>query len=433
MLETLADHDDQLMEQLLDEIEPPRDEVFDDLAADLRAGAVTPGADRHGRKGQWRAAAAEGDPPRRARRRGDQGAARRQGRHRRRGAGHEDHPHRAWRQAVDLAHPVGHGRRRRRAVASSERPQRQGLGHLPHARQGPGEAASAKAGETVALGKLDDVKTGDTLTSAQGRHCSAGRADAARAGVRHRAAGPRSARTRSSCRRPCSAWSRRTLRSSLQHQQDSGETVLSGHGEMHLRVIIERLEGRNQIPIERHAPAVPYRETIRKAVTPARPPQEAVGRPRPVRRRRASTSSRCRAAPASSSPTPSPAAWCRRQYIPSVETGVRDFLKSGPLGFPVVDVAVNLVGRLLPFGRFLRHGLPDGGQDRHEGRHGGLLAGAARADHEGRDLHAVRRDGQGDRDRARSGAARSSASTRGRAGPAGTSSKRRCRSPRSAT
>ena len=32
-----------------------------------------------------------------------------------------------------------------------------------------------------------------------------------------------------------------------------------------------------------------------------------------------------------------------RQYIPSVEIGVRDFLKSGPLGFPVVDLAVNLV------------------------------------------------------------------------------------------
>src|SRR4029453_11643477 len=42
MLETLADHDDQLMEQLLDEIEPPRDAVFDDLAADLREGMVTP-------------------------------------------------------------------------------------------------------------------------------------------------------------------------------------------------------------------------------------------------------------------------------------------------------------------------------------------------------------------------------------------------------
>ena len=42
MLETLADHDDLLMEQLFDEIEPPSDEVFDDLAADVRDGLVTP-------------------------------------------------------------------------------------------------------------------------------------------------------------------------------------------------------------------------------------------------------------------------------------------------------------------------------------------------------------------------------------------------------
>ena len=31
-----------------------------------------------------------------------------------------------------------------------------------------------------------------------------------------------------------------------------------------------------------------------------------------------------------------------RQYIPSVETGARDAVKSGPLGFPVVDLAVTL-------------------------------------------------------------------------------------------
>src|SRR5690606_39754753 len=42
MLETLADHDDLLMEQLLEDKEPPRDEVFDDLSADLRDGSVTP-------------------------------------------------------------------------------------------------------------------------------------------------------------------------------------------------------------------------------------------------------------------------------------------------------------------------------------------------------------------------------------------------------
>src|SRR5690606_13565064 len=31
-----------------------------------------------------------------------------------------------------------------------------------------------------------------------------------------------------------------------------------------------------------------------------------------------------------------------KQYIPSVEAGVREYLKCGPLGFPVIDIAVNL-------------------------------------------------------------------------------------------
>ena len=42
MLETLADHDDQLMEQLLEDIEPPRDKVFDDLAKELRDRIICP-------------------------------------------------------------------------------------------------------------------------------------------------------------------------------------------------------------------------------------------------------------------------------------------------------------------------------------------------------------------------------------------------------
>ncbi len=40
MLETLADYDDQLMEQLLSEIEPPRDRVFGDLAMEMREGVI---------------------------------------------------------------------------------------------------------------------------------------------------------------------------------------------------------------------------------------------------------------------------------------------------------------------------------------------------------------------------------------------------------
>ena len=42
MLETLADHDDELMEQLLEDIEPPRDKVFDDLTRELREALVCP-------------------------------------------------------------------------------------------------------------------------------------------------------------------------------------------------------------------------------------------------------------------------------------------------------------------------------------------------------------------------------------------------------
>ncbi len=42
MLEKLADHDDALMEQLLEDIQPPRDAVFDDLARELREGRSAP-------------------------------------------------------------------------------------------------------------------------------------------------------------------------------------------------------------------------------------------------------------------------------------------------------------------------------------------------------------------------------------------------------
>src|SRR5258708_37364179 len=42
MLESLADHDDELMEQLLEDIPPPRDKAFDDLSNELRDGIICP-------------------------------------------------------------------------------------------------------------------------------------------------------------------------------------------------------------------------------------------------------------------------------------------------------------------------------------------------------------------------------------------------------
>ena len=82
-----------------------------------------------------------------------------------------------------------------------------------------------------------------------------------------------------------------------------------------------------------------------------------------------------------------------RQFIPSVEIGVQDFLQHGPLGgFPVVDVAVTLTRRLLPLGRFLRHGVPPGGAHRHGRGHAEVQPRAARADHGGGDRRAERSD-----------------------------------------
>jgi len=51
MLEKLADHDDELMEQLLSDMEPPRDRVFSDLSRELAEGYITPvlfGSAEHG-------------------------------------------------------------------------------------------------------------------------------------------------------------------------------------------------------------------------------------------------------------------------------------------------------------------------------------------------------------------------------------------------
>ena len=51
MLERLADHDDELMEQLLSDMEPPKDRIFSDLASELADGFITPvlfGSAEHG-------------------------------------------------------------------------------------------------------------------------------------------------------------------------------------------------------------------------------------------------------------------------------------------------------------------------------------------------------------------------------------------------
>ena len=339
MLETLADHDDRLMEQLLEEIEPPRDAVFDDLAADLRDGSVTPvliGTAEKGNGVLRLLKAIRHDAP-------DIAATRK-----RLGAPDGDA---AVVQVMKTIHTPHGGKLSVSRILSGqmadgselylsdgETAKVSGIYRLfgrDQSKQG-----SATAGDTVALGKLDAVRTGDTLTSAKGGMAPLVSLTPPQP-VYSFALRPRERKDDVKMSAAIQRLAEEDPALSLHHNQDSAETVLSGLGEMHLRVARERLEGRNQIAVEGDAPAVPYRETIRKTA-------EQRGR----HKKQSGGHGQFGDVVLQIKPLPRGSGFrftdtitggvVPKQYIQSVEAGVRDYMKNGPLGFPVVDIAVNL-------------------------------------------------------------------------------------------
>ena len=339
MLETLADHDDLLMEQLLEEIEPPLDEVFDDLAADLRSGQVTPvliGTAEKANGVMRLLKTIRHDAP-------DVSVTRAR-------LGLKDGPALVAQVMKTIHTPHGGKLSVARILAGSvadgaelfrsdgSTAKVSGLYRLLGKDQA--KLPAAKAGDTVALGKLDHVATGDTLTSAKGGMPALAVFEKPQP-VFSIALRPKERKDEVKLSAAMQRMGEEDPSLSFRHNQESAETVLSGHGEMHLRVIIERLEGRNQIPIESHAPAVPYRETIRKAVSQ-----------RGRHKKQSGGHGQFGDVLIDIKPLPRGSGFeftdtitggvVPKQYIPSVEAGARDYLKCGPLGFPVVDVAVNL-------------------------------------------------------------------------------------------
>jgi elongation factor G len=127
------------------------------------------------------------------------------------------------------------------------------------------------------------------------------------------------------------------------HRQETGETLIGGQGEMHLRVAEERLRAKYGLNIATRAATVPYRETIRGSVTVrGRHKKQSGGHGqfgdvvleiKPLPRGEGIVFSE----KITGGVVP-------RQYFSAVETGVREALEEGPLGgFPVVDVGVTLV------------------------------------------------------------------------------------------
>ena len=339
MLEKLADHDDALMEQLLEDIAPPRDAVFDDLARELREGQICPvllgsAMRENGVLRLMKALRHEApDVVATTKRLGVV----------------------ASKDAIGYAFKTVHlqhggklsfarvlaGRLDDGATiqaSSGEAGRVSGVSAL-HVGQ-DNKRPSAEAGETVALGKLEALRTGDTFSSGK---------TAPQALVHVEPLPPVLALAVAAADRKDDVKLGQALLRlneedpSLTMVQNprTHDTVLWGQGEMHLRVALERLRDRFGVNIKSHAPAIGYQETIRKPITQrGRHKKQSGGhgqfgdvvldiKPLP----RGSGFEFLEKVVGGAVP---------RNYIGAVEEGVVDGLLRGPLGFPVIDIAVTL-------------------------------------------------------------------------------------------
>jgi elongation factor G len=339
MLEKLADHDDALMEQLLEDIPPPRDLVFDDLARELREGIICPvllGSATRANGVLRLMKALRHEVP--------------------------DVAQTAARLGVSGTDPVAY-------VMKTTHTQHGGKLSLVRLLSGqiadgatlvspdgeagrisglfvpvPGQPAkktSASAGETIALAKLEYARTGDTLTAGKKAH---GRLVEIKppTPVLATAIGAKDRKDDVKLGQALMRLNDEDPSLTVVHDPATHDVVLWGQGEMHLRVAVERLTQRFGVSLEQHPPAVGYRETIRKPITQ-----------RGRHKKQSGGHGQFGDVVLEVKPLPRGGGVAfderitggvvPRGYIPSVGEGVTDALKQGPLGFPVVDVAVSLI------------------------------------------------------------------------------------------
>jgi elongation factor G len=128
----------------------------------------------------------------------------------------------------------------------------------------------------------------------------------------------------------------------VEHNADTGEFVLWGQGEVHLQIALDRMRQKYNLPVVGRRPSVAYKETIRRGTEQhARFKRQSGGHGQ-----FADITIEVKALPRGSgfAFTDSVVGGAiPRNYIPSVEEGIVDYCKHGPLGFPVVDLAVTLL------------------------------------------------------------------------------------------
>jgi len=338
MLETLADFDDHLLEELLEDIEPPQDEILQDLKMELSSDLIVPvflGS----------AQADYGVRPLLDTLLREAPASENTCAQRGLDCGQESE---TLVQVLKTYFTPQGGRLSLARIWQGEL--RDGdclngnrMGGL-YTLMGQQQQSLIKAGpgSIVAIARLENARTGDTLTTAD---------------VSPALELPRAERLtpvyalaivpqkRSDEVKLTEALAKLTEEDpALRWEQhgDTHEVILWGQGDVHLQLAIERLGRKYNLPMSTHLPRVQYKETIRSSL------KEVRGR----YKHQTGGHGQFGDVFLSIQPMPRGSGFqfndtivggvVPKQYIPSVETGVREYLGNGPLGFPVVDVAVTL-------------------------------------------------------------------------------------------
>lgn len=336
MLEAVADYDDALLEKLLEDVAPDTQEIYDRLASELADDLIVPvffgsAENDNGIRRLLKALRHEGpDVATSAERAGipaDATVAAQvfktlNGSH----AGKISLA-RVWRGTVNDGMTLGGER-----VSGVFRM----MGHSQE------KLSQAAAGEVVALGRLDKAATGDLLTD---------KGNAGRSALWPELPPPvfglaLHAQNRNDEVKLTAAIQKLVEEDpslKLDQSTDTGELVLWGQGDIHLQIAMDRLRNKFNVSVKGVPPQVPYRESIRK------------GTAHHARFKR-QTGGHGQFADIHVEVKPLPRGTgfqfedgvvggvVPRQFIPAVETGVRDYAVRGPLGFPVVDFAVKLTG-----------------------------------------------------------------------------------------
>ena len=335
MLETIAEFDDHLLEELLEDINPSREEILQDLKQELGADQIVPVflgmAERdYGVRHLLTALVEEAPAPTiTANRRGLDPSA----------------DGDAVVQILKTYFTPQGGRLSLARVWQGTLSDGMtlngvrigGIYRLMGQQQQP--LQQAQAGEIVALGRLEGIATGDVVSSGsqkpdlpKGLQLKPVFALAIAAANRKDEVKLSSALTKLIEEDPSLHW---------EQHGDTKEVILWGQGEIHLQVALDRLARKYNLPMTTHLPQVPYKETIKTSTkSHGRYKHQTGGHGafgdvyldiKPLARGEGFHFHESIVGGV-----------VPKQYIPGVETGVREYLGHGPLGFPVVDIDVTL-------------------------------------------------------------------------------------------